>query len=185
VIDMAPANYVPGSADRRLDKAKSPGILSIAQATGGLMRYLTVIAALAMVPDGAAVAAQQKSPVSARKVATPTVAYSLTPANKRDIVAQVKDKLLDGESARWRWPKHVAEFGLYCGFVNAKNRMGAYTGFTPFMVLGGVGDGPKSTGQYKVFSATLGTDDPSDTDTAVVTKMCADKGYDLSSVPPE
>jgi hypothetical protein len=149
------------------------------------MRYLTVIVALAMMPAGMAVAAQKKSAMSAKKVATPTGPYSLSPANKRDIVAQVKDKLLDGESARWRWPKHVAEFGLYCGFVNAKNRMGAYTGFTPFMVLGGVGDGPKSTGEYKVFSVTMGRDNPDDTDTSVIMKMCADKGYDLSSIPPE
>lgn len=148
------------------------------------MRYLAMMAALAIVPAGVPATAQTK-PAAKAKAAAPTGPYSLSLANKRDIIAQVKDKLLDGESARWRWPKHVAEFGLYCGFVNAKNRMGAYTGFTPFMVLGGVGDGPKATGQFKVFSATLATDDPSDGDTVVVNKMCADKGYDLSSIPPE
>lgn len=148
------------------------------------MRYLAITAALAMVPAGMPAMAQTK-PAAKAKPAAPTGPYSLSPASKRDIIAQVKDKLLDGESARWRWPKHVAEFGLYCGFVNAKNRMGAYTGFTPFMVLGGVGDGPKATGQFKVFSATLATDNPSDGDTVVVNKMCADKGYDLSSIPPE
>lgn len=149
------------------------------------MRYVVMIAALAMVPAGGAEAAQKKPVAHARPVAAPTEPYSLTRANKRDIIAQVKDKLLDGESARWRWPKHIAEFGLYCGFVNAKNRMGAYTGFTPFMVLGGVGGGPKSTGHYGVISTMIATDDTSDTDTAVVNKMCANKGYDLSSVPSE
>lgn len=148
------------------------------------MPYLMAIAALDMVPDGVLAVAQTK-PASKAKLAAPAEPYSFSPTNKRDIIAQVKFKLLDGESARWRWPKHVEEFGLYCGFVNAKNHMGAYTGFTPFMVIGGVGNGPKASGQFKVYSASIATDDPASSDTAVVIKMCTDKGCDLSSIPPE
>lgn len=44
-------------------------------------------------------------------------------------------KLYDGESARFRNIRVVTD-GTYCGEVNSKNRMGAYTGFTGFSVLG-------------------------------------------------
>lgn len=148
------------------------------------MRYAATIAALMMFSVGVTAAPPKKPIVKAKPVA-PTAPYDLTARNKQDIIKQVKDKLLDGESARWRWPKHVAAFGMYCGFVNAKNRMGAYTGFTPFMVFGGVGDGPKSTGEYAVMQSTFASDDVSDSDTAIVNKMCTDNGYDLSSIPPE
>lgn len=47
----------------------------------------------------------------------------------------VSDKLIDGQSARFRNIREVTS-GTYCGEVNSKNRMGAYTGFTGFSVLG-------------------------------------------------
>lgn len=99
--------------------------------------------------------------------------YALTTRNKADIVRQVRDKLIDGESARWRWPLHQTEFGTYCGWVNAKNRLGAYTGWTPFMVIGGAG----TDGKYTVISSDFGASD-------VVARMCAESGYDLISGPP-
>lgn len=71
------------------------------------MRYLMAIAALDMMPCGLPAVAQTK-PASKAKLAAPAEPYSLSPTNRRDIIAQVKDKLLDGKSARWRWPKHVA-----------------------------------------------------------------------------
>lgn len=43
------------------------------------------------------------------------------------------EKLLDHTSARFR-DVH-GDAGAVCGFVNAKNRMGAYTGWTRFVVL--------------------------------------------------
>ena len=107
--------------------------------------------------------------------------WTLSARNKADIVRQLKDRLADGETARWRWPKHQPQFGLYCGWVNAKNRMGAYTGFTPYMVVGGVGTGPKATGEFKVYEVSFGHGN----EASVVAKMCGDKGYDLSAPPPE
>lgn len=41
------------------------------------------------------------------------------------------DLLFDGPSARWKWPPKRSAF-VYCGEVNAKNRMGAYIGWHPF-----------------------------------------------------
>jgi hypothetical protein len=103
--------------------------------------------------------------------------YQLAPRHKADIVRQVKDRMNDGESARWRWPLHQPEFGTYCAWFNAKNQLGAYTGWTPFLVIGGVGGGPKSTGQFDVIQAEIGNPD-------IVARMCADAGYDLSAGPP-
>lgn len=38
----------------------------------------------------------------------------------------------DGPSARWRF-ELVKSGKLVCGYVNAKNRMGGYVGWTPFI----------------------------------------------------
>lgn len=38
----------------------------------------------------------------------------------------------DGPSARWRF-EHVKNNALVCGYVNAKNQLGAYTGWQPFI----------------------------------------------------
>jgi hypothetical protein len=38
--------------------------------------------------------------------------------------------LLDGPAARWKFTHKSA--GFVCGFVNGKNRAGAYTGWQPF-----------------------------------------------------
>lgn len=92
---------------------------------------------------------------------------------------------MDGESARWRWPLHQPKWGFYCGLVNSKNRMGAYVGFVPFFVAGGIGDAPKSTGEFKIFQKGIATPGGTDIDTEVVYKMCSKYGYSLTDVPPE
>jgi hypothetical protein len=98
------------------------------------------------------------------------------------IVAKVGDKLMDGASARYRWPKEDFEGALYCGFVNAKNSYGAYIGFRPFMILGAHANGPNGDGSYKIFAATI-TGIERDNDTAIVAKMCGEAGFDLASLP--
>lgn len=105
---------------------------------------------------------------------------ALTDRNKADIVRQIKDDLTDGESARWRWPRQV-DSAVYCGWVNAKNRMGAYAGWAPFLVIGTVA----TTGEFKTYGATFATGDLSDRATIVVYRMCSESGYDLSNPPPE
>lgn len=42
--------------------------------------------------------------------------------------------LLDAPSARWKWLPVRGDGRIYCGYVNAKNRIGGYTGFQMFMV---------------------------------------------------
>jgi hypothetical protein len=101
----------------------------------------------------------------------------LTAANKQQIATAIRNLLKDPDSARFRWPA-VREWGLYCGWVNAKNSYGGYTGFQPFMIIGGVGDGPRSDGKFLVIKAEIGGGD------GIVEKMCVDHGFDMSG-PPE
>ena len=57
------------------------------------------------------------------------------PSAKREAIFRHFDAaLFDGRSARWLWPKQQAKSGVYCGWVNAKNRIGAYTGWKPYWV---------------------------------------------------
>ena len=52
----------------------------------------------------------------------------ISAAEKRRIIAYFDGLLLDGPSARWKWGKVVNETTA-CFSINAKNRMGAYTGW--------------------------------------------------------
>lgn len=45
--------------------------------------------------------------------------------------------LFDGLSARWKYTRGKGD--VICGTVNAKNRMGAYTGWVPYYFSGGTG----------------------------------------------
>lgn len=102
----------------------------------------------------------------------------LTAANKVQITKAVKQLLKDPDSARFRWPG-VQEWGLYCGWVNAKNSYGGYAGFEPFMVMGGVGSGPKADGTFTVYKAEIGGGD------GIVEKMCSQHGFDMSGPPAD
>ena len=101
----------------------------------------------------------------------------LIPRDREAIKAFVADKLYDGESARWRWPLAREPAG-YCGWVNAKNRMGAYVGWRLYYVfyLSGAGG-------VKVLRARMTGDD--DAETAKINSLCADDGYDISGPPPK
>lgn len=46
----------------------------------------------------------------------------------------VKHELIDGDSAKFRNVRKNSDFEV-CGEVNSKNRLGAYIGFTPFLVV--------------------------------------------------
>ncbi|MFC0666264.1 hypothetical protein ACFSKY_00215 [Azotobacter chroococcum] len=54
--------------------------------------------------------------------------------------SELKRKLYDGDSAQFRNEQVYRVDGIttVCGEVNAKNRMGGYTGFQPFAVAAGV-----------------------------------------------
>lgn len=69
------------------------------------------------------------APVAAQEYPRP-----LTEDDKTEIRTAVKRELLDPDSARFRWNPEMLEPEHYCGFVNAKNRMGGYVGFKAFIV---------------------------------------------------
>jgi hypothetical protein len=52
---------------------------------------------------------------------------------EQEIVSLVKEQLKDPESARFRDIKKM-ENGNFCGWVNAKNSYGGYTGYQAFFV---------------------------------------------------
>ena len=56
---------------------------------------------------------------------------SITPAEQRRIIAHFDTILVDGPSARWRWEK-VIQGSLACFWVNSKNRMGGYSGWSRY-----------------------------------------------------
>ena len=82
----------------------------------------------------------------------------------RDAVGR---KLADPFSAQYEW-QAVRSDTLYCGWVNAKNQLGAYTGYRPFMVLYAI----TASGKPLVMSADLDPD--------IVTPMCLKEGYRLT-----
>lgn len=60
-------------------------------------------------------------------------------ADHRAVISEAVGKLLaDPYSAQYEWPE-VRNPTLYCGWVNAKNRLGAYTGYQQFMVMYSIG----------------------------------------------
>jgi hypothetical protein len=75
-------------------------------------------------------------------VSSPLFAAPPTVAQKKLIEQAVKEQLKDPDSAKFKHSDyHVDKTdGVYCGYVNAKNSYGGYTGFQTFEVLS-VADG--------------------------------------------
>jgi hypothetical protein len=61
----------------------------------------------------------------------------ITDAEKSAFADKLRKELKDPESARFRWNNGVRNLAIYCGFINAKNSYGAYTGFRAFLVIFG------------------------------------------------
>lgn len=70
----------------------------------------------------------------ARKVPFPKIKGPATPALKLAVRKYFEPILLDATSARWKWGRVVGDGAIFCGYVNAKNRLGAYTGYDLFAV---------------------------------------------------
>lgn len=90
----------------------------------------------------------------------------------------IKDGLIDGESARWRWfpARQTGAVVTYCGFVNAKNRMGGYTGFNPVWVVGSW-SGAKFIPTTIEFAAGPYLD-------GLAARQCIAAGYNMRVIPP-
>lgn len=57
-----------------------------------------------------------------------------TPAVQATIKRYWETELVDAPSARWLWPLQ-RDSKLYCGWINAKNRLGGYGGWTPYVII--------------------------------------------------
>lgn len=101
-------------------------------------------------------------------LAEPIPPRDLTEAERTAISASVGRQLADPYSAQYEW-QPLRDGIAYCGFVNAKNRFGAYAGYRPFFVLYYVGQ------QSRRFTVARVDMDP-----AVVSRMCPEAGYFLS-----
>lgn len=103
----------------------------------------------------------------------------LTAEDRAMIERQVRRELIDPESARFRWAPQMLESDIYCGFVNAKNHMGGYTGFKLFMTfIGTRHDGTRVVALAKI-SRPIGRLQESAEE-----RMCARYGYPLSPMEP-
>lgn len=67
-------------------------------------------------------------------VAATAAERSLKPAEAAGIKHAIEAQLVDPSSAQFRMGPIRPASEFYCGLVNAKNRMGGYNGFEPFMV---------------------------------------------------
>jgi len=98
----------------------------------------------------------------------------ITDAEKAMIRQAVKKKLIDPGSAQFRWNTRVSHSVVYCGFVNSKNRMGGYVGFTAYEVMV----------DRQTNSIALVDLQEDDGDLYVITKMCGERGYNLDPSDP-
>jgi hypothetical protein len=104
----------------------------------------------------------------------------LTSAEKAAVTHAIEVKLVDPASAQFKMGpiRPVSEY--YCGLVNAKNRMGGYNGFEPFLVrynpdrtikivlLAGDSAGPFGGGDAAMLRDALRQS---------IRQKCADNGY--------
>ncbi len=107
--------------------------------------------------------------------------HTITPDEKTVFESAVRRELKDPDSARFRWNPEVNDKGVYCGFVNAKNSYGGYTGFKLFMLFHDFDREGKLVAMMhveKVFSPTRNGTSIGD---AVNAQMCAEKGYNLAA----
>lgn len=63
-----------------------------------------------------------------------SIAADISQKQKDAITDAVKAKLLDEDSAKFKFPPKQDE-KIYCGQVNAKNKFGGYIGYSVFKVM--------------------------------------------------
>lgn len=99
-------------------------------------------------------------------LAVPLVPF--TEGDKATIKDAVGRHLKDPFSAQYEWPE-VRSGTVYCGFVNAKNAFGAYSGYQPFLVLYYVN---QRTKKVVIVQSELTPN--------IVGQMCPESGYRIS-----
>lgn len=96
----------------------------------------------------------------------------VTRADRIAVRKAVTETLKDPESAHFRWTKRLGKDSTYCGWVNAKNSYGGYTGFMPFVAIVAT----LSDGSSVATTLDLGGSDNVD----FISNFCVSKGVDLS-----
>jgi len=87
---------------------------------------------------------------------------------KASIEQVIRDQLSDPDSAKFKFPAFLGG-QVYCGEVNAKNKMGGYNGFAPFQVFVLDRAGKSSF-------VVLGVGEPGSSSQAL-RQSCAEAGY--------
>lgn len=64
----------------------------------------------------------------------PSFSAEINQAQKDSIIDAVKAKLIDEDSAKFKFPLKQDD-KIYCGQVNAKNKFGGYIGYSAFKVM--------------------------------------------------
>lgn len=98
-------------------------------------------------------------------------AAALSPPLKAEVTRAVEAQLVDPGSAQFKLGP-VKSTDRYCGFVNAKNRMGGYNGFEPFLVH----FNPDGSVKIVVFPGTFDPGLVNEARQAILT-ACAEGGY--------
>ncbi|WP_049273158.1 hypothetical protein [Pseudomonas putida] len=97
-------------------------------------------------------------------------AKDLSSLQKSKIEAAVKERLVDADSAKFKFPKYSGG-SVYCGQVNAKNRMGGYAGFAVFQTM--------ILSSSSIMLLGVGSSDPNDSSTSALLTTCREAGYSL------
>lgn len=94
----------------------------------------------------------------------------ITDAEKDVIRQAVKKKLIDPGSAQFRWNPQVLDSVTYCGFVNSKNRMGGFVGYSLYQIL-------LTEKDRTAIFVQMGT--PGSISAEVADELCAEHGYGI------
>jgi hypothetical protein len=105
----------------------------------------------------------------------------LTSQAKDAIRAEVRQRLIDLESARFRWLEKTTDGKVYCGFVNSKNRMGGYVGFVPFQVF----LAKAKNGEVGAAFLSMSDGDPKSSASRVTVETCQESGNNLAGPTTE
>lgn len=107
---------------------------------------------------------------------------ALRPVEVTLLQEAVRARLLDPASAQFRMDGYREGSSFYCGYVNAKNRFGGYTGFQPFVVrLAEDPLPPRRTGPIvSTVSVILARPDDNDIISTAIDQRCAQEGYSTS-----
>ena len=105
-----------------------------------------------------------------------------TDNDKKIIQNKLDTVLIDGQSARHKWVARK-NTTAYCGWVNAKNQMGAYTGWKPYYILYAK---PTVIDKFEiVLGPVFGDIDSDDASQRIVFQFCQKYGYNPYTPPSD